>query len=155
MFVIMRELTQRELPVEERIDKALAAIKDAIAALKSGADVSSADIEIKFLQAEMAVNEVTGKDGDVFRNSLFVQYEIDFSAWKIVDLWPETEEDFVKMKAAVESCVVLTDAEQAAWQEDYDYRFGDGAEEVDDWPGLATLCEADPQILPGDEQGGN
>ncbi|MNU33111.1 hypothetical protein D3C71_216690 [compost metagenome] len=146
MFATMKELTQREPPVEERIDRAIAAIKDAVDAFSEGAEGGSTDFEIKLLRAEMAVNDISREEGDIFRHSLFVQYELDFPAWRIVDLWPHTQEDFVTMKAAVESCVVLTDDEQAAWKEDYDCRFGD------DWPGLTGLVEENPA---NGEQGGN
>ncbi len=145
MFSLMKELAQREEPVEKKVERALAAINAATAVLHAsaaGSDDIPATLEIKLLEAAMAVQAVAPGDGGMFRHPLFVQYELDFSAWKIVDLWPETEEDFVKMKAAVESCAILTDAEQAAWQEDYDYRFGDDVEEG-------------PEIPPGDQQGGN
>lgn len=146
MLALMKELAQREEPVEKKIEKAIAAINAATAILHAGSvgsDEFPAALEIKLLEAAMAVQAVKPRDGDMFRHSLFVQYELDFSAWKIVDLWPETEEDFVRMKAAVESCVVLTDDEQAAWQEEYDYRFGD--DDVED----------DPNPLDESDQGDN
>jgi hypothetical protein len=60
--------------------------------------------------------------GDCIRN--FVSYTISFPAWTIVDLFPDTEENFRRMFGAVEAAVELTDEEKAAWQERYNHRYG-------------------------------
>lgn len=132
MFSLMKELTlrKREVPLEEKIGKATEAINAVSRKLKahmaSGSTDRLFDLEIAILSAQMAVREI-GEDDEI--DPLFVEYELDFSAWKIIDLRRRSEADFLQMKTAVEACVVLTDEEQAAWQEEYDYRFSKDDEE--------------------------
>jgi hypothetical protein len=162
MFALMKDLSRRgvEVVVGEEIRKALAALDIAIDAIKGrveGDDDDAAadeEMELKVKRFEWAVENI---ESEIRCHRVFVQYGIAFPAWTIIDLRPRAKEDFLKMQAAVESCVTLTDEEKAAWKEEYDYRFAKerltGGPE--DWPGLTSLVEENPDLQSSDEQGGN
>jgi hypothetical protein len=163
MFALMKDLSRRgvDAVIAREVGEAIAECDSAIAAIQTridaGEDDAAADEEVdhKVEDVERALERLRR---EVRHHHVFVQYCIAFPAWTIVDLWPETEEDFLKMQAAVESCVTLTEDERAAWQEDYDYRFGSDEDGVDDdvldENDVAVLSE-NLDIVSSDEKGGN
>jgi hypothetical protein len=154
MLSLMEELSRRglEVALEKKLSDLAAAITAAEACIQKALDAENdnpetdADLKITSREVEWAVSRFKRCERD---HRVFVRYEIAFPAWKIVDLSWREEEDFLKMQAAVEACVDLTDAEKAAWKEEFEGHFRQEPEEEPSW--TATLSEENLAILTSDE----
>lgn len=57
-----------------------------------------------------------------YRHRNYLGFRVGFPAWKIENLFPDTLENFIRMRATVEAVVALTDEERAEWQAELDHR---------------------------------